>query len=34
VREGHKMIGTGMFIVNAPYGIETEAARLTACFPR
>lgn len=34
VREGHKMMGTGMFIVNAPYGIETEAARLSACFPR
>lgn len=34
VRDGHKMIGTGMFIVNAPYGIEAETARLTACFPR
>ena len=34
VRDGHKMIGTGMFIVNPPYGIAAEAARLTACFPR
>ena len=34
VREGHKMIGTGMFIVNPPFGIEAEAARLTACFPK
>lgn len=34
VRTGHKMIGTGMFIVNPPYGIAAEAARLTACFPR
>jgi 23S rRNA (adenine2030-N6)-methyltransferase len=33
VREGHKMIGTGMFIVNPPYGIETETKRLSACFP-
>ena len=33
-RDGHKMIGTGMFIVNPPYGIAAEAARLTACFPR
>ena len=33
VRDGHKMIGTGMFIVNPPYGIEVEAKRLTACFP-
>ncbi len=32
VREGHKMIGTGMFIVNPPFGIEAEAARLTECF--
>ena len=33
VRDGHKMIGTGMFVVNPPFGIATEAARLTACFP-
>ncbi len=32
VREGHKMIGTGMFIVNPPFGIEAEAARLAASF--
>ena len=34
VRDGHKMIGTGMFIVNPPYGIDAEAARLSACFPK
>lgn len=33
VREGHKMIGTGMFIVNPPFGIEAETRRLSACFP-
>ncbi len=33
VREGHKMIGTGMFIVNPPFGIAAETARLSACFP-
>ncbi len=30
VRPGHKMIGTGMFIVNPPYGMEGEAARIGA----
>lgn len=34
VRDGHKMIGTGMFIVNPPFGIEVEAKRLSACFPK
>lgn len=32
VRDGHKMIGTGMWFLNAPYGIETEAQRLDALF--
>ncbi|AHC99596.1 23S rRNA (adenine(2030)-N(6))-methyltransferase RlmJ [Leisingera methylohalidivorans] len=32
VRDGHRMIGSGMFVVNAPYGIEEEAARLSALF--
>jgi 23S rRNA (adenine2030-N6)-methyltransferase len=32
VREGHRMIGSGMFIVNPPYGIADEAARLTRIF--
>lgn len=31
-RDGHRMIGSGMFIVNAPYGLEDEAARLTKVF--
>jgi 23S rRNA (adenine2030-N6)-methyltransferase len=32
VRDGHKMIGTGMFIVNPPYGLDAEAARIKAAF--
>lgn len=32
VREGHRMVGSGMFIVNAPYGIEDEMARLTTLY--
>jgi len=32
VREGHRMVGSGMFIVNAPYGLEGEATRLTDLF--
>ncbi|WP_037317002.1 23S rRNA (adenine(2030)-N(6))-methyltransferase RlmJ [Ruegeria halocynthiae] len=32
VRDGHRMIGSGMFIINAPFGIETETARLSAVF--
>lgn len=31
-REGHGMVGSGMFILNAPWGIEAEAARLSALF--
>lgn len=31
-REGHRMIGTGMFIVNPPFGIESETARLDGIF--
>ena len=31
-REGHRMIGSGMFIVNAPYGLSDEAARLSGLF--
>ncbi len=33
-REGHRMIGSGMFVVNAPFGIEDEAARLSDLFAR
>ena len=31
-RDGHGMVGSGMFIVNAPYGLEEEAARLGKLF--
>lgn len=32
VREGHRMIGSGMFIVNTPYGLKNEARRLDKLF--
>ena len=31
-RTGHGMIGSGMFVINPPYGLETETARLTRKF--
>jgi 23S rRNA (adenine2030-N6)-methyltransferase len=31
-REGHRMVGTGIWALNAPYGFADEAARLTAAF--
>lgn len=31
-REGHRMVGSGMFIVNAPYGLGDEAAALSKKF--
>lgn len=31
-REGHGMVGSGMFIVNAPFGVKDEAARLDRLF--
>jgi 23S rRNA (adenine2030-N6)-methyltransferase len=33
-RPGHGMTGSGMFVVNAPYGFADEAARLSALFAR
>ncbi|WP_170385972.1 23S rRNA (adenine(2030)-N(6))-methyltransferase RlmJ [Ruegeria atlantica] len=33
-REGHRMIGSGMFVVNAPYGFIEETSRLDAMFLR
>lgn len=33
-REGHGMIGSGMFIVNTPWGLESEAKRLTKLFKK
>ena len=32
MREGHRMAGSGMFIVNPPYGMAEQAARLHAMF--
>jgi len=32
VREGHRMVGSGMFVVNPPWGIADEAARISALF--
>ncbi len=31
-RPGHRMTGSGMVVVNPPWGIESEAARLTGLF--
>ncbi|MDA7964104.1 23S rRNA (adenine(2030)-N(6))-methyltransferase RlmJ [Ruegeria sp.] len=33
-REGHRMVGSGMFVVNAPHGIEAETARLSKLFAK
>ncbi|WP_304618296.1 23S rRNA (adenine(2030)-N(6))-methyltransferase RlmJ [Paracoccus sp. (in: a-proteobacteria)] len=32
LRPGHGMIGSGMFVLNPPYGLADEAARLSAIF--
>jgi 23S rRNA (adenine2030-N6)-methyltransferase len=32
VREGHGMVGSGMIVVNAPFGLAEEAARMGALF--
>lgn len=34
VRDGHRMVGSGFWVLNPPYGIEEEGARLTALFRR
>jgi 23S rRNA (adenine2030-N6)-methyltransferase len=34
VREGHRMEGSGLFVVNPPYGMAEEAARIEAIFKR
>lgn len=34
VREGHRMIGSGMFILNAPFGLQDEANRLSGLFDK
>lgn len=33
-REGHRMVGSGMFVINAPYGIDGEAGRLNKAFSK
>ncbi|MBO9411488.1 MULTISPECIES: 23S rRNA (adenine(2030)-N(6))-methyltransferase RlmJ [unclassified Ruegeria] len=33
-REGHRMIGSGMLVVNAPFGIADEMRRLDALFAK
>lgn len=33
-REGHGMTGSGMFVVNAPFGLQAECARLDTVFGR
>lgn len=33
-RPGHRMVGSGMFILNAPFGTSDEAARLSTLFAR
>ncbi len=32
LRDGHRMVGSGLFTVNPPYGLQEEAARLSAIF--
>jgi len=32
VRAGHRMGGSGLFVVNPPYGLEAELARITEVF--
>ncbi len=34
VRDGHRMVGSGMFILNAPFGVEAETKRLSELFAR
>ena len=33
-RDGHRMIGSGLFVINAPFGFEDEAKRLSACYKK
>lgn len=32
VRAGHRMVGSGLFVVNAPYGLEGELAQVSQVF--
>ena len=31
-RPGHGMVGSGMFVINPPYGLSDEAARIEALY--
>ncbi|MCE8520637.1 23S rRNA (adenine(2030)-N(6))-methyltransferase RlmJ [Ruegeria sp. 1NDH52C] len=31
-REGHRMVGSGMFVINTPFGLSAEATRLSGLF--
>ena len=33
-RRGHKMIGSGMLVINPPYGLSDETMRLSRCFKK
>ncbi len=33
-RDGHGMVGSGLFVVNAPYGLEEETETITSIFAR
>jgi 23S rRNA (adenine2030-N6)-methyltransferase len=33
-RTGHKMIGSGLFVINPPFALAPEAARLSRCFKK
>lgn len=33
-RPGHGMVGSGLFVVNPPYGLDQESARLSALFAK
>ena len=31
-RPGHGMVGSGLFVINPPFGLDAEAQRLAALF--
>jgi len=33
-REGHRMVGSGVFVINPPWGLEDEAARVSDLFAK
>ena len=33
-RPGHKIIGSGLFVINPPFTLAPEAARLIRCFKK